>query len=121
MDNDTEPESIWTARHELASRAMLAFIANAGQDPEQPTLHLPTVAASAVAMADAMLAAMDAPAAQVPDLAELAKATGSEILAHYEAAHGNLQYWQQRAQAAEALLVEQAETIVAQPHDRRTH
>jgi hypothetical protein len=127
---DTEQQSpAWTPRHEMASRAMLAFIANAGRDPEQPSLHLPTVATSSVEMADAMLSAMGKlaekpakPAPDAPTLAEFAATSGaSDVLNHYEAARADMAYWQKRALAAEAKLREQAQTIVAQPYDRRTH
>jgi hypothetical protein len=127
MDNDTEQQSpAWTPRHEFAGRAMLAFITNAGRDPEQPALHLPTVAASSVEMADAMLAAMnkkaEQPAPAAPTLAQFVAASGTaDVLRHYEAVRGDLTLWQERALKAEAKLAEQAETIVARPYDRRAH
>jgi hypothetical protein len=127
MDTQADTEqAAWTPRHEMASRAMLAFIANAGRDPEQPSLHLPTVATSSVEMADAMLAAMNTkaeqPAPAAPTLAQFVAASGTaDVLRHYEAVRGDLTLWQERALKAEAKLREQAETIVAQPYDRRTH
>jgi hypothetical protein len=129
MDTQADTEqAAWTPRHEFASRAMLAFIANAGHDPEQPSLHLPTVATSSVEMADAMLAAMNKqaePAPAAPTLAEFVAASGTaDVLRHYEAVRGDLTLWQERALKAEARLAklgELGETIVAQPYDRRAH
>jgi hypothetical protein len=130
MDTQADTEqAAWTPRHEFASRAMRAFIANAGRDPEQPALHLPTVAASSVEMADAMLAAMskrpEQPQPAAPTLAEFVAASGTaDVLRHYEAVRGDLTLWQERALKAEARLAklgELGETIVAKPYDRRAH
>lgn len=118
----------WTPRHEYAGRAMQAFISNI-DCYIQLGQHLPTVAATSVIMADHMLAALGAEqesttpvVPEVVSMRQMVTASGAdEVLTNYEAVRSDMYHWQRRALAAEdELRLLRGETILAQPHDRRS-